>query len=314
MKTLTKTAIAAIAIAALASVSTAAYAADPVDLPAGDVIYQGSYSGEPALLWSTAADGSATLIGTPETTGLDDSTDGAWDPTTGKSYVIGNGYDGPCELWEADVATGQFTYLFDITVPNPEEPTADCDAFDIAPDGTAWVTLFAGEVIAKLNLTDGTTSAHVEIQGEFAGVSWIAVQPSTGTVYLGDFSTEVYTIDPATGVLTFVGDADDAVEGTWYDAAFDTSGRLWITTWPEDTALYSTDVADFVANVAFQGIIDGDFPTGTDSIWIPRAPVVAPVEPVLAATGLETTGALGAGLALLVLGAGAFVVARTRRA
>ena len=314
MKTLTKAAIAAITIAGLGSISTVAYAADPVDLPVGDIIYQGSYDLDPSALWSTAADGSATLIGTPETTGLEDSTDGAWDPTTGKSYVVGNGYDGPCELWAADVTTGQFTYLFDITVPDPEVPTENCDAFDIAPDGTAWITLFAGQAIAKLNLTDGTTSDHVEILGEYGGVSWIAVQPTTGTVFLGDFSTDAYTIDPATGVLTVVGDADDAVEGTWYDAAFDSAGRLWITSWPEDTALYSTDVADFVANIAFQGLIDGDFPTGTDSIWIPRAPVVAPVEPALAATGLETTGALGAGLALLVLGAGAFVVARTRRA
>lgn len=255
-------------------------------------------------------------MGTPGSDNIPSVTDGAWDPVTGKSYIIGNGYEGPCELWEADTTTGTFTYLFDI-VFSVEEPTYDCDAFDIAPDGTAWVTLFDGEILTKLNLADGTTSDGVPIS-DTAGVSWIAVQPSTGVVYLGDWSDDLYTIDPATGATTLVAAWPNNDGPGWYDAAFDSNGRLWITGWPEgDTFLYSADVADFANTFVVQGPIQiegSSADTGTDSLWITRGGPDPVVEPALAATGLETAGALGAGLALLVLGAGAFAVARTRRA
>jgi len=328
VKTLTKTAFVALTIAALGTVSSAAYAAsDPAVLPEGDVIYQASYFDEPTLLWTTASDASATVVGTPAP-GPQDVTDGAWDPSTGKSYVIGNGYDGPCEIWEANTTTGTFEFITDID--GYGEISADCDAFDIAPDGTAWVTIYNGDYLAKVNLLDGTLSGVVEISGLHQGVSWITVQPSTGVVFVGDWNEDLFTIEPTTGALTIVSEAiNESADLDWYDAAFDSNGRLWITGWPDGTALFSADVADFVGTVALQGWItiagegEGEeADSGTDSLWIDRgfeapvAPVtpVEPAKPVLAATGFDSAGVLGAGAALLMLGFGAFAVARVRRA
>ncbi len=325
MKTLTKTALVAISIAALGTVSTAAYAAsDPAALPEGDVIYQASYSDEPTLLWTTAADASATVVGTPAP-GPEDVTDGAWDPTTGKSYVIGNGYEGPCEIWEANTTTGTFEYIADIITPG--DPSNDCDSFDIAPDGTAWITFFNGDFLGKVDLATGAVTDAVEITGDNDGASWIAIQPTTGVVFLGDWDENLFTIDPTTGVVTLV--VADESEGyiSWYDAAFDSDGLLWITGWPDGTVLFTADVANFSSTLNLQGwiTIDGDDDdTGTDSLWIDRGfvPPVSPVtpvvpepaKPVLAATGLDTAGALGAGAALVLLGFGAFAMARLRRA
>ena len=311
MHTAAKVALVAASVIALGGVSTAAYAADPVDLPAGDVIYQANYNSDPTALWTTASDGTATAIGS-STTGVSQVVDGAWNPVTNRSYLIGNGYDGPCELWEVDVATGALTLI--ATITGDDGDTFNCDAFDIAPDGTAWVTMYDGGnsgVLAKLDLTDGTTSEPVALTGLNSSLSWIVIQPSTGVMFIGTFALELYTVDPSTGAATLVASADAGV--TTYDAAFDSNGRLWITAWPGiGTVLYSADVADFGASLVEQGpiTVDGSSTsTGTDSLWIARAPA-----PALAATGLDATVPLVAGLGLMMLGAAALVVRRTRRA
>lgn len=312
--TAVKVAFVAASVIALGGVSTAAYAADPVGLPAGDAIYQANYNSDPTELWTTASDGTATVIGS-STTGVSQVVDGAWNPVTDRSYLIGNGYDGPCELWEVDVTTGAFTFI--ATITGDDGNTFNCDAFDIGPDGTAWVTMYDGGnsgVLAKLNLTDGTTSEPVVVTGLGNAISWIVIQPSTGVMFLGTFNTDLYTVDPSTGSTTYVETA--TVEGgtSTYDAAFDSNGRLWVTGWPDFTELYSADVADFAASFVNQGAIEVEGSggsTGTDSLWIARAPVSAPA---LAATGLDATVPLAAGLALMILGAAALVVRRTRRA
>ncbi len=312
VKTLTKTAIAAVSVAALCGVSTAAYAATAANLALADVMYQSSYSDEPAALWTTASNGAATVVGVPATIDLFDNVDGAWNPTDGSSYVIGNGYEGPCELWSANTTTGQFELVAVIT--GDAGDTFDCDAFDIAVDGTAWVTMYDTEspTLAKLNLTDGTTSDAVSLTGDFERVSWLAIQPSTGTFFLGDFSGNVSTVDPTTGVTTAYAATPDN-ENSFYDAAFDSNGRLWITGWPDNTELYSTDIADYTASFVSQGAIlidgSGDL-TGTDSLWIARGG--ADPAPALAATGIDAGSTLIAGLLVLLVGAGAIVVTRRR--
>jgi LPXTG-motif cell wall-anchored protein len=304
-----KFALVAASVVALSGVSTAAYAAAPVDLPAGDTIYQVNYNGDPAAVWTTASDGTATVIGTPSTT-LEQVVDGAWNPATNRAYIIVNGYEGPCELWEVALATGDVTFVATITGGNGD--TFNCDAFDIAPDGTAWVTMYDGDTptLAKLNLADGTTTDAVAITGA-SEISWIVIHPTTGVVYLGSFAADLYTIDPTTGVATFVESA--SVGDSVYDAAFDSAGRLWLTSWPDNTELLSADVADFAASIVSQGFItvggSGDN-TGTDSLMIVRGPAPA----VLASTGLDATMPLVAGLGLLVLGAGALAIRRTRHA
>lgn len=314
MKTLTKTALIAVSVAALGSFSTAAYAAgEPATLPAGDTIYQASYSDEPIALWTTASDGTATLVGTPVTEDLFEVTDGAWNPVTGTAYIVGNGYEGPCELWSADLTTGAFTYIADIT--GDDGPTFNCDAFDIGPDGTAWVTMYdEGNtgVLTKLNLTDGTTTEPVALSGLDQGPSWIVVQPSTGVLFLGDWDTNLYTVNTTTGAATVVSAPIDL--SSTYDAAFDSAGRLWITSWPDQTRLLSADVADFSGTIVEQGDIQIDGSgddTGTDSLWIVRAPAPAPA---LADTGVDATLPLIAGLGLLLVGGIALVARRTRRA
>lgn len=312
MHTAAKVALVAASVIALGGVSTAAYAADPVSLPAGDTIYQANYSSDPTLLWTTASDGTATVVGT-STTAIVDVVDGAWNPVTNRSYLIGNGYEGPCELWEVDVTTGALTLV--ATITGDDGPTFNCDAFDIGPDGTAWVSMYDADgsgVLAKLNLTDGTTSDPVAVSGLSGNLSWIVIQPSTGVMFVGTFEADLYTVDPATGVLTHVEAASLGGETATYDAAFDSNGRLWITGWPDSTELYSADVADFGASTVSQGaiLIDGSSTeTGTDSLWIVRGPA-----PALAATGVDATLPLVGGLGLLVLGAGALVIRRTRRA
>lgn len=323
MLKLPQTVLVLAAVGALACVGSAASAAPlAVTLPATDLIYQGNYDKSPSQMWTTASNGAAAVIGTPATTGLSQSTDGAWDPSTGKSYVIGNGYDGPCELWGADTTTGQFTFIANITASGG--PSNNCDAFDIAPDGTAWITIYDTNTpsgsLAKLNLTDGTTTDLVALSGlTTAAPTFIAIQPTSGVMYLSDWSSNVFTVDTATGALTPFADGSGYEGPTPYDAAFDSAGRLWITTWGQTPALYSTDIADYANSMVLQGsiLLPGDpngETTGTDSLWIDRGVVAAvPVVPALASTGIDTTGPLGAGLGLLVLGFGAFALRRTRR-
>lgn len=315
MHSAAKVALVAASVVALASVSTAAHAADPVDLPAGDAIYQANYSTDPTALWTTASNGTATVIGTPSTF-IPEVVDGAWNPVTNRSYLIGDGYSGPCELWEANLTTGALTFVAVITGGNG--PTYNCDAFDVAPDGTAWVTMYDDfvdtsytGVLAKLNLSDGTTSDPVTITGVVGGISWIVVQPSTGVMFLGSFGGDLYTVNTTTGAITPV---DSVVtDASLYDAAFDSSGRLWITGWPDYTELYSANVADFATSFVSQGPITiggSGNDTGTDSLWIVRGPAPA----VLAATGVDATVPLIGGFALLMLGAAALGIRRSRRA
>jgi len=320
VKTFIKVAIGASTIAALSFGPSAAFAVSGATLPAGETIYQANYSENPSALWSTAADGTATVIGTPATSGIGDTTDGAYNAATGKSYVVGKGYDGPCTLWEADVTTGQFTRIARIT--GAEGDTHDCDAFDIAPDGTAWITMYDEQAstntgtLAQLNLTDGTTSNAVSITGMRDGISWIAIHPTSGVVYAGDFRKNLFTLNAETGALSIVAlgaDLDLAKGYNIYDAAFDSAGLLWLTAWDEGTELFTADVSDFAATLSSQGMIQiegSGANTGTDSLWITHAVAV----PELASTGFDASAPLTFGFGILGLGMATFMIRRARRA
>ena len=322
VKTFIKVAVGASAIAALSFGPAAAFAVSGATLPAGNTIYQANYSENPSALWSTAADGTATVIGTPATTGIGSTTDGAYNIATGKSYVVCKGYDGPCTLWEADVTTGQFTRIARIT--GDAGDTYNCDAFDIAPDGTAWITMYREDAptntgtLAQLDLTDGTTSNAVSITGMRDGISWIAIHPTSGVVYAGDFRQNTFTLNAATGALSLISLGTDLGLGKGYniyDAAFDSAGILWLTAWDDDTELFSADVTDFAATFSSQGMIQiegSGSNTGTDSLWIARSGVTP--APELASTGVDVAAPLALGFGILGLGLTAFSIRRARRA
>lgn len=294
--------------------------------PSGDSFYSAGYWAEEGEgPWSSAFwqvhPGDPTTLTTIQATHDDPQsiTDGAYDASTGRSYVIGYGYGPECQLWSVDVATGAYTLVAPITqdhnvlddVPAPSEY---CNAFDILDDGTAYVTIFGVELY-RLDLTTGKATYIADVTDSRypetgISLSVISIQPSTGIAYAIDFNGFVYTLDLVTGVATYLINPSGLV--TSFDADFDSAGTWWVTVWSESTAnlVSITDPAH-----AEDTMEAGDPVAGwaTDSLWIVPAAVVDDDDeaaPSLADTGTEPLPlALGA-LALLIAGAGIVVLRR----
>jgi LPXTG-motif cell wall-anchored protein len=287
---------------------TSASALDLDTFPAGgETGYSYGYVNQ--TLWSVSADATSasfTQIGTPSgaaTTVLD----GAYDPTTGKSWILEKALSGPCELWTVNTDTGEAEFASQV-IEGIDTTFEDCRALDILPDGRAFAILDR-EVLFSLDLTTGaaTRIGTTTYEGNDRQPRALTHSPITGLSYAIDNpdNTEWYTIDLTTGNLT---DEVTLNMAAPHDADVDANGVIWMLVDSEGYGrLYSTDPTDpnnFVSRADNVGL-------DAKSFWIVPPPVS---QPELPNTGLTVGVLSGSASALALLGLGLVAIRRQRKA
>jgi hypothetical protein len=269
--------------------------ASAAELPADNRLFALSGS---EFYSSTSA---AALTGISPFTNLGGKYGADYDPTTGVGYYFVSGE--PCLLFSIDIATGVSTEI------GPVGGVVDfneCDALDVAADGTLRIGDQEGVVLTVDKATGATISSVVS---NINPLSFIT-QAANGAFYAGDYDGGLYTYDPATGVGTPI----TSPLGYYETASIDSNGTLWISSDGDECSqgLWSFNVADPVGTLLFQG----DFLEGTDCVSAFALFVAGPPPaPQLAATGSAPTWVLAPFALLLVLGgAAALAVGRRRRA
>ncbi len=297
-----------LALAVLAGPVVLAAPAVAATLPADDEMFSVEYleEGSTGSIWQVSPDSPTPITevaGSPVAMPAE-IVDSAYDPTTGAAYVIGNGYSTPCTLWSVTVDPPALTFIANIT-DGTDPVVPDCNAFDILPNGTAYVT-HGATTLATINLATGIVTDVAELTNEeqSASVSWIKYDPATDTTFAMGNGGEFYELDLATGILTFLTDLE-LDEAATYDADIDSAGTIWFQAWGFWVSTWSFDPADPVATVTqeseeFEG-------WGSDTLWI--MPAEAEEESVVTDPELADTGAtdgavlLFGSLALMTLGA-----------
>ena len=300
----------AIPVALGALVGSIAFAspASAATLPADDEMYSVEYVNNPndLLMWRVSPGVPTTIAevaGSP-VPGPVEITDSAYDPTTKTAYVIGSGYTTPCSLWSVTTAPAALTYIADVTVDGTEPVAPTCSAFDILPDGTAYVVV-DDSFLATINLATGIVTTVAELTSEdepFVDISWIKYDAITDTSFAMDYDGVLFELNLTTGVLTFIAEFDLAGAGS-YDADIDSAGTLWFQAWNQFVGLWSFDPANPAATLTSEGgEVEG---WESDSLWIvPAAAVAVEPKPELAATGASDVAAIAVGsLTLFALGA-----------
>ncbi len=311
-------ALTAAATLGLLGLGAAPASADPRPLPVGDSLYGIAcpyYSSDSAEypnmqligLDSITAEGTLIGGGTPALTDANCGGQGAWNPVTATAYAIAFDFDGAADpaLVTIDTTTGVSTFV--AAFHEGVDPVY-ITAIAISTTGAAYAS--GQGTLFKLDLS---TAGLIEV-GPTSDDYAMAFDPSSGVLYTLDSGGELSTIDPATGVQTSVGPV--GASGN-YSLVIDTSGILWFgsdinlggSDWEVD--LYSADPDDLANTLEFSGRIT----IGEASPYVEALLLVYPATPQLAATG-STVEPLTLGLAMLLLvgGAAAVVIRRTRRA
>lgn len=257
------------------------------------------------------------------------------------AYLIGTQSGVGCALLPLNLVTGAASTPVGITIAGTMDPVqnvADCEGFDIAADGTAWLSGVVPETGDSLLYTvDLSTSVATQIgflwdSDNDSAVRFTALASSAeGTLYGVTEFGEIYLIDPETAVVP-----TDTVEATWladsgifdsgwnWNADFDANGTLWLNTYgdedeggPLSDLLWSFDVTTPATPATSSGALkQGDRFVDTGALFF--GPAVAVEEPAaegdaaLAETGADPLLGLLAGGALLVFGASAIVMVRRR--
>lgn len=248
MKTPTKAAVVAVAVGALALAGVAP--AGAATLPDDDELYVYSYwSG----LFSSTGGGALTHIG-----GAPAGSVGAWgidyDPVTGLAYFFDDDST-PCDLYSLDITTGIETLVG--TISDGVNLYQDCDGIDITDAGDIWLAVNDWDLV-RVSAADATVLEVVVVTGmdDSDEISFIATDPTSGIVYVGDYDTRIYTVDMATGAATFVASTSYIESGD-----FDSAGTLWYLGWGAgcENGLYSLDPADVPGTAVAEGdLLDGE--------------------------------------------------------
>jgi LPXTG-motif cell wall-anchored protein len=321
-------ALTAAATLGLLAIGAGPAAAAPPPLPESDTLYGiacPDYSTLDSQLPSmqlfeldtSTAEGTLIGSGTPALTETDCGGQGAWNPVTSTAYAIAHDFDTNADsvLVEIDPESGVSTVIGDFTVAGEPayiygiaiSPTGDAYAIGDTDDYSGFFELdLASGDLTFVGLT--TTNTYT-----------LAFDPTTGILYTVDFDSELYTVDPATGVQTSVGTL--GVEFI-YALAIDSSGTLWFTAdvsigfGTYEAVLYSAELADLAGTAELSGTVSVGEGRPYIQALLLTYPGMAPApEPQLAATGATATPvAVAAGLVLLLGGIAAVAIRRTRRA
>jgi LPXTG-motif cell wall-anchored protein len=307
--------------------ATPALAATPATLPATDKLWAISCdfadTHDGATLYSVDP---TTAAGTPvgTTTGVQDECAGqaAFDPTTGNSYYISWADDGT--LGMIDLTTGLTTTIPWAGSHVHDEP----DSMAIGLDGKGYV--IKGNTLYALDLSTHVLTAVGDLGDN--GFYGFSVDPTTGLFYAMSGSGEAYELTITTGdtpavTVTYIGSALAGVS-RMYSLQIDSAGLWWIQAnlvsgGPTQAQIWSGTRPAAQADTQFT--LAGTY---TDSATarnpyfesllitiVKPTPDPAP-EPVLAATGTDSTlvaGTAGAALLLMIAGSAALVLRRRTR-
>jgi hypothetical protein len=288
------TLISAAALSVCGLVALGAAPASAAELPADNALF--ALSSE--TFYSSATDGALTPIsGLPDNSGKYGAD---YDPTTGKAFYFEDG--NPCTLYSLDITTGVSTEIGLVDDPGTDE----CDALDVAQDGT----LRIGDQDGVVLTVDKTTGAVLSsVPTNIDPLSFIT-QAADGTFYAGTYDGALFTYDPATGVGTPIPSPLSYIE----TASIDSAGTLWITSDGDDVCeygLWSLDIADPVGTLEFQGdLADDEGCVSAFALFVSGPPPA----PQLAATGGSPAMVLAPFAVLgMIAGLGALVFARRQR-
>lgn len=319
-------AAAASAAALVFAVALPAQAAPP-PLPSGDALYT-------VPCWSTeqglqlheldAATGAATAVGDAALVGTGCSYDLSWNPIDGLAYGLTEymTVDSlPSQfLYSVDVVTGEITIIGRyVTEGGTNGPYG---SLVIGLDGTAYAVGESG-LLATVDLATGEVTLVGTIPGMDTSDYWgSAVDPSTGLFYAIGILGQLLRFDPVDLTSELVGTVPHPTGVAYqYGLTIDSAGTAWIVSSPAGeqdpsapSALWSTPLSSPGApELSGSFITTGDSPITFYSFeifgtWSP------PVEPQLAATGVDASSGLAfAAGALGVVAAGVLLLASRRR-
>lgn len=154
-----------------------------------------------SLVRIDAATGASQVIGS---TGLTSIIEGdlARDPTTGQLYGCYNLASGKRQLFTVNPQSGAASTI-------PGSLSGDPSALAFASDGTLYgIDTSLGELLT-IDKTDGVVLSYKTLSTGLGSTAGMAVDPFSGVFYVADGESggtdKLYTLDPATGVLTAVG-------------------------------------------------------------------------------------------------------------
>lgn len=303
--------LAAATTAALVLLVAAPASAAPRSIPATDAMYVVScddIGGSTEVLFSVdSATGATTQIGSGIGSMSGCAGQPAWDATTNTAYYF-DFFPVPT-LNTIDLATGATTTVapFSLGVLQP-----DVEAIAIGLDGAAYA--LAEGTLYKLDLATAELSDPLPSKSDVLG---FAVDPTSGLFYAVTDIAEVYSIDVATGIPTFLDQLAFLPSLSSLSLQIDSAGTFWYLNSLDPTTVWSTDGSTFAGTEELSGPTDL---AGTTENVFTEALLIAPnvITPaaVLPETGADATAALilGTGAALTLMLGAALVVTRRRGA
>lgn len=326
-----------------ATFSEAAAEAPLPTLPTGEVLKVLSYY-SPQQVASVDV---TTGVGTVDPTATGFSTligaEGAgFELSTQKTWLL----DVDCTLWSLNddgTTTVEFDLSeieFDSSVTTVIGGLRECWAMMLNQDGTAYITATVVNqnqgLIFKVSLSEESEVSLVEGSVKYTPfeIAGMSTDPSTGFVWVSAIESYDQAYPPGLwriNLETGQPDSDFQIldsaynnEQAW-DIAFDSSGRLWMLTWGDDSSLVSIDPdapdpEETFFSVGYVLRSGDNVSLGSDAIWIPGVGTTqtAPAATTAPAAMLANTGAEVEMLALgsfiaVIAGAGFFALGRGRR-
>jgi hypothetical protein len=154
-----------------------------------------------SLMRLDPATGASQLIGPTGLAGIVEG-DLTRDPTTGQLYGCYNLATGKRQLFTVNSQTGAATTI-------PGSLSGDPSALAFSPDGTLYGIDTSLSELLTIDKTSGTIQNYRPLGVALGSTAGMAVDPLTGVFYIADGESngtdKLYTLNPATGVLTVVG-------------------------------------------------------------------------------------------------------------
>jgi hypothetical protein len=215
-----------------------------------------------------------------------------------------------CEIITIDTTSGISTPV--VTAPGGAGGAPDCEGLAITADGDILVGMRT--TVKKLDVLGQT---YVALPGAptFTYVTWLAFEPVSSTVYVGDYIASLMnalTMNPDGSSTTSLGLDTNFLSSVAFDAAGNSMGGYWgdgffsglTTAFPAPMTSSSASPivnAYWIAATAGEGSDPGPTPSTNDA------------SSTLAATGIDAFSLLASGLAFALAGVAVALVAARRR-